>query len=51
MAGQSVVLNIDAVLASIIEDGKYLELGYGCPVDKEFGPTEEKKTIECPRGS
>ena len=44
--GQSVVLNIVAVLASIIEDGEYLELGYGYPVDKEFGPTEEKKIIE-----
>ena len=44
--GQSVVLNIDAVIVSILEDGGYLGMGYGYPVDKVFGPTEEKKIIE-----
>jgi len=38
--GQSVVLNIDAVIVALIEDGGYLGLGYGYPIDKEFGPTE-----------
>ena len=41
--GQSVVLNIDAVLTSIIEDGGYLKLGYGYPLDKVFDPTKEKR--------
>ena len=34
------------VIVALIEDGGYLDLGYGYPIDKEFGPTEEKKVIQ-----